>query len=532
MRRCAANARGRKFANGLRKVSRGPAHGGSPMKRGGAVRAIVGIVLSVFGFFLSRSIPEHQRIFLIDGGGCRMETAILEPTSGETHGSVVLLHGLSANKKLMSYLAQGFAAQGLRVFIPDLPGHGRTQGPFSPAREEQCTESLVRELLARGQMAAKQSILAGHSMGAAIAVRVAARIPVAGVIAISPPPMKPTSEAQPEMLLYTDPPPLPENSLVISGGLELQSMRHSAAELQASRNDGSAKLVVLPWATHVSLLLDPRTVRASQEWTARLLGVNGNTPVPSRRDLLGALFGLVGILLIAGPFLRELAGDKKIIRAAESAPVIGVGRSLLELATVSLVVVVLLHFAGPLSLVYLFEGNYLATFLWLVGFGMILLRAKTLRSALPSKAGPILGAALGGLIILLLITAWLDLTISESWLTAARWARFPVLLILLLPYHAVEEILLGPVASRSGWRRLALGLSFRVLTWFALLAGIFYLHSGQVLLALLAPYMALFNVLQRTGADGVREATGSPAAAAVFGAILQAGFCLVIFPIT
>jgi pimeloyl-ACP methyl ester carboxylesterase len=502
------------------------------MNRRGAVRAIVGILLCVFGFFLARSIPEHQRIFLIDACGCRMETAILEPTSGETHGSVVLLHGLSANKKLMSYLAQGFAAQGLRVVVPDLPGHGRTQGPFSPARAEQCTESLVRELLLRGLIAPKQTILAGHSMGAAIAVRVAVRIPMAGVIVISPPPMKPTSEAPPEMLLYTNPPPLPENSLVISGGLELKSMRNSAAELQASRNDGTTKLVVFPWATHVSLLLDPRTVRASQEWTAHLLGVNGNAPVPSRRGFLGGLLGLVGILLIAGPFLRELAGDKKIKRAAESAPVIGVRRSLLELATVSLVVVVLLHFVGPLSLVCLFEGNYLATFLWLVGFAVLLLHAKTLRAALPAKASPILGAAFGGLVVLLLITAWLDLTISESWLTVSRWARFPVLLILLLPYHAAEEILLGPVAARRGWRRLALGLSFRVLMWFALLIGIFYLHSGEVLLALLAPYMALFNVLQRTGADGVREATGSPAAAAVFGAILQAGFCLVIFPIT
>jgi hypothetical protein len=44
--------------------------------------------------------------------------------------------------------------------------------------------------------------------------------------------------------------------------------------------------------------------------------------------------------------------------------------------------------------------------------------------------------------------------------------------------------------------------------------------------------MALFNVLQRSGMDIVREKTGSAASAAVFGAILLAGFCLVIFPIT
>ena len=34
----------------------------------------------------------------------------------------MLFHGLSANKKIMAYLARGFASQNLRVFVPDLPG--------------------------------------------------------------------------------------------------------------------------------------------------------------------------------------------------------------------------------------------------------------------------------------------------------------------------------------------------------------------------------------------------------------------------
>jgi hypothetical protein len=41
-----------------------------------------------------------------------------------------------------------------------------------------------------------------------------------------------------------------------------------------------------------------------------------------------------------------------------------------------------------------------------------------------------------------------------------------------------------------------------------------------------------FFILQRLGMDVVRKDTGSPMAAALFGAILLAGFCLVIFPVT
>src|SRR5260370_8620674 len=176
------------------------------MKSRRALRAIAGILLSGLGLWLVLSTPYRERTFLIDAGGCRLETTTVEKTERGSSGSVVLFHGISANKKIMSYLARGFAEQGLRVYVPDLPGHGRTQGPFSPARAEQCAEALLHELLVRGMIDANRTILAGHSMGGAIAERIAARVPVAGLIAVSPPPIRPAHRATPEKLLFTDPP--------------------------------------------------------------------------------------------------------------------------------------------------------------------------------------------------------------------------------------------------------------------------------------------------------------------------------------
>jgi hypothetical protein len=72
----------------------------------------------------------------------------------------------------------------------------------------------------------------------------------------------------------------------------------------------------------------------------------------------------------------------------------------------------------------------------------------------------------------------------------------------------------------------------RIFGWLALMAGLLALHSGEILILLLAPYLIFFYLLQRRGMDVVREGTGSPAATALFGAILLAGLCLVIFPIT
>src|SRR5204862_6440094 len=131
---------------------------------------------------------------------------------------------------------------------PDLAGHGRTAGPFSPALAEQCGEALLRELLTRGVIDAKSTILAGHSMGGAIAERVAARVAVAGLVTVSPAPMRAAHGVTPEKLLFTDPPELPPNSLVIVGARELESMRGSAADRVGLRHDATSKCQEIPGA--------------------------------------------------------------------------------------------------------------------------------------------------------------------------------------------------------------------------------------------------------------------------------------------
>jgi alpha-beta hydrolase superfamily lysophospholipase len=502
------------------------------MKSRQAIRAIAGVLLCGGGLWLALPTPYREQTYIISASGCRMETVIVEKADGVARGSMVLFHGISANRKIMSYLARGFAEQGLRVYVPDLPGHGRTPGPFSPGRAEQCGEALVRELLARGAITPDRAILAGHSMGAAIAVRIAPRVPVAGIIAISPAPMRAAHGVTPEKLLFSDPQALPAHSLVMIGGLELASVRGNAADLAASNADGTSKYVEIPHASHVSILFGSAGMRAAQEWSAQVLHLAPAKRLPSHAPLAGALAGFAGILLIAGPFLRETVGKKNREEAATTGTSLGVPRLFLEFAVGAILVVLLLRFWIPLKRIGLFQGDYLASFLLLLGAALIAAHWSAVRSAFASSPRQLLASAFAGLVLLLLITAWFDLTFYEAWLTAAKWARFPLLLVVLLPYHVAEETLLGPVVAGKKWRRLALALSLRLITWGALMAGVLLLHSGEILMGLLSVYMALFNMLQRSAMDVVRNETGSAAAAALFGAIIQAGFCLVIFPIT
>jgi len=501
------------------------------MKSPQIVRAIAGVLLSAAGLWLALPTPYRERTFLIDAGGCRLETTIVEKQVGGSQGSVLLFHGISANKKIMSYLARGFAGQGLRVYVPDLPGHGRTPGPFSPARAEQCGEALLRELLTRGMIDPDRTILAGHSMGGAIAERIASRVPIAGLIAISPAPMRAAHGVTAEKLFFSDPPMLPPHSLVMIGSLELESMRGDATDLAASRSDGTVKYLEIPGASHVSVLFNRSVVRASQEWSAQILHLPPTAAWPSHGPLIGGLSGFIGLLLIAGPFLREAAGKNGSEEIATTGTVIGVPRLFLEFAAASLLIVLLSRFWIPLKAIRLFQGDYLASFLLLFGVLLVVVHWSCVRSALSSSPRRLLAAGFAGIVLLLLATAWFDLTIYEAWLTGAKWMRFPFLLIVLLPYLIAEETLLGLVRPGKRGRRLALALSLRLIAWGALMAGVLILHNGEILMGLLSPYMAVFNLVQRSAMDLLRNATGS-AATALFGAILQAGFCLVIFPLT
>jgi pimeloyl-ACP methyl ester carboxylesterase len=502
------------------------------MKSRKALRAVAGVLLCAAGFWLAIPTPYRERRYLIDASGCRMETAVVERATGGTHGSVVLFHGISANKKIMSYMARGFAEAGFRVYAPDFPGHGRTPGPFSPARAEHCGESLVRELLARGAIEPARTILAGHSMGGAIAIRIASRVPVAGVIAISPAPMRAAHGVTPEKLLFSDPPPLPAHSLVMMGGLELESMRGNAADLVASSKDGTSKFLEIPHATHVGILFGSAATRAAQDWASQVLGSPPATTLPSHAPLAGALVGFAGMLLIAGPFLREAVGQKPPKERVEIGTQVTLGRAFLEFAAGSILVVVILRFWNPLKVIGIFQGDYLASFMLLLGTALVLAHWKSLRTELSAPVRMLAAAAFAALVLHLLVTAWFDLSFYVAWLTAAKWARFPFLLVVLLPYHVAEEFLLGTPQSGRRWQRLAVALSLRLISWGALMAGVLFLHSGEILMGLLSVYFALFNVLQRSAMDIVRKETGSIAATALFGAILLAGFCLVIFPIT
>ena len=81
------------------------------MKRKTALLAVSGISLLIIGalltFYASRRYTVHR--YIVDAGSCRMSmdtVRLANAAPGADVGSVVLFHGISANKLIMQYIAE------------------------------------------------------------------------------------------------------------------------------------------------------------------------------------------------------------------------------------------------------------------------------------------------------------------------------------------------------------------------------------------------------------------------------------------
>ena len=520
------------------------------MKRRELVFAALGALLLVAGARETRMPNLAVQQTTLDDG-CRTPATVLEDPSSKTRGAIIVLHGLSANRRIMLHVGEQLIVTGDRVYLLDLPGHGDNTEPFSYARAEECVARAVETLARRGEINPNTTTFVGHSMGGGIAIRLADHFPVLATIAISPGPI-------------VLPRRMPSNLLVFSAQYDLPVLRRTAAALsQAAGGDRNGsedfrqhrafELDRVPRATHTSLIYDPKVLGQTIEWMEDALrperiqtteskggGVAWDLKVVEPgwppRPLLGSVLGLCGLFLlfpvcasICAMAFRPASGE------FDQAPSKG-GPLLLRWHVAALFSVCVLKYIVPLRALRMFTGDYLASLLLLAG---IVLCALTWKESKPAFAFPPRAMALAaavGFAAFLGVGAWLNWQVTDAWMNGARWLRFGFLVPLLWPYCFAEEIALGGLPKPGEHRRRIVRFVFflllRLILWLACVFALFLFPSGQILILLLGLYLAAFSILQRLGTDAIRRRTGSPAAAALFGAILDAWFIAVVFPLT
>jgi pimeloyl-ACP methyl ester carboxylesterase len=512
------------------------------VKRWEKICGIIGALFLLVGALAihsgTRDIAKQD--LLITSEGCRTPVSVLEKAGAELRGSVVVLHGLCANRKIMFPFSYQLARAGMRVYAIDSPGHGENTDPYSFARVEQCVAAAVEYLTESDKINPDTTAVIGHSMGGAAAVRLADRDPVAATIAISPGPM-------------VLPQRMPSNLLVFSAGHDLNLLRHQATRLAAAAGgDRTApgdfaerrafELVYLPHATHTSLLLDSSVLQDSIRWAREAFspspseGASGGDAAgltPRDAAFGGSVLGLIGLFMLfpaCATIVTSFACPK---RTEIDDPHPSRLLALAEGAICSLFGVLILTLGTPLRFLHLYAGDYWASFLFVTGVLFLSLNWKDALESLSPNFRRGVATAVLGFVTIFAISAWLNWHMTEAWLNGPRWLRFAGLFPFLWVYSYAEEVMLGAV--RIGWRRAARYLVFlllRLILWSACAVAAYKLPNGELMLVVLFVFLAQFSIFQRLATDALRLRTGSAPAAATFGAILACWFIASVFPLT
>lgn len=519
------------------------------MKPRELVLAGIGLVLLLGAAFLlpsQRSLGLEEEVFR--AGDCRIWVRTLGPQDAKA--SAVVLHGLSSNARIMQFLGAELASAGLRVYLVDLPGHGDNEESFTYDRAETCAANFLDKLDHDGRIRADKTVLIGHSMGGSIVIRMADRFPTAATISLGTSMRMPVPGSDPVPLEL--PRRVPVNLLLITGKYDFARSTGANERLLAAaegqryaeedfRQRRAVRLMNLPGATHTNLIFNIAAIAAALDWIHSSLPAKTQSENPAAA-IISVLLAGAGLLALAMmfPFVASTAAQAfRALRSETIGSRTSFLRTLLAWGVCSLLAIFFLRAAVPLRpVVQMYTGDYLASVLMLVGIVFLLMKRIWAQQAAPLQAhwgvqAVITGGVLG-LATMLAFGAWLDWQITDMWLNGPRWWRFAVLVPLVLPYFVAEELALGtPEAQWPGrLRRFMRFVMLRTLLWLAMLLGIVWLHSGQVLIVLLVIYLAAFSIAQRVGMDGVRRRTGSATAAAVYGAILAAWFIAAAFPIT
>lgn len=128
------------------------------------------------------TVLEEPQVSWIPGPAGALRTLERHPTAGR---AIVFLHGLGGRLEQWAGVLDALGP-GLRGLALDLPGHGGSD----PAEDGNYSiPALSTAVLATlDAFALRQAVLVGHSLGAAVALEVAARRPerVAGVLLVDP----------------------------------------------------------------------------------------------------------------------------------------------------------------------------------------------------------------------------------------------------------------------------------------------------------------------------------------------------------
>lgn len=491
---------------------------------------VVAVAWVVTGGVLVQASREHIAIGpWPPAGRAAGSVLVLRSRDRQPVGGAVLIHGLAANRGVMLPLAEALAASGWQVYLPDLAGHGSSRASFGYEKAEQDLRGWIAELDAAEAPQLRPQLIVGHSLGGALAVRLGGSMRIA-TIALAPAPMVLPKQWPPALLVVTGQQDLP---WILDSTAQLAARMRRTASTQTT--PCRSQTFYLRWATHASVLVDPRVWRLVAEWARCAQGAGS----PCLGDLLwcplsllgGAVSGLVGFLLLVAIVLRPQRRTRP-----RSNPV---GDFLRRRASLwvrwGLALVLAVCAVGWTGAdrrwapVGLQDGDWLA---WVGGLAGMFLLVSLPGDAVEGLAGDwslarILVAVLVAAALVAGVAGWLRWCLLMSW-SSLRLLRLVVLAVYLFPYFLAEEAVL---ARESAATRRRMFWTLRGIAWLALVFSVWVFWSAGVILILLTVELALVGLLQRWVADRVLQRGWGVPAAAVVTTLLAASTVAAVLPL-
>ena len=435
-------------------------------------------------------LPGHEPATMyMPGPGNAFYTQFPKPVA-ERPPAVVLIHGFSSDRVLMSGLARRLAENGYAVIAIDVNGHGENRNPFNGGQAEssslrQNVKEAVDYLRSSNLVDGSRIVVMGHSMGAGAALDYAtndanlkAAVMISGGWTLGP--------ERPKNALFIFAQNDPAEAIQDTS-IALASHLAGAAQIELAKTYGdfaqgnAVEAVRMPGLDHVTIVNSPAAASVIVKWLDSSVGMARSGAIETNDARRGTVrFALLVFVLLLVPIGR-ICGSMTASWAEERPGPSGwIG---LLIVAGALLVSMPLAAQDPASFVPIIVGSIQISWLMVAGLimaGVLAMWQPADWNRIREGAGGAILAGAAGFAVVYVCQVAMSVMLHHLSLSPERVMVMALATVLMFPFWMGFELLVrrGGVAISTVWGALgrilivvmmAVGVSLNVLPFVLML---------------------------------------------------------------
>jgi dienelactone hydrolase len=471
------------------------------------------------------------------GAGNAFYTQFPKPVAERPPG-VVLIHGFSGDRQIMSTLARRLAENGYAVLAIDVNGHGENRNPFTGGEAESSSlredvKQAVDYLRASDLVDGSRIAVMGHSMGAGAALDYATNDPnLKGAVMISG--GWTLGPVRPKNALFTfaenDPvEPIQDTSTALAAHLAGVTQLELGKTYGDFTNGSAVEAIRIPGVNHVTILNSPDEATTIVKWLDSTFGTQRTGAIElkdprlrtGRFALLIFQLLLIALGILCGSMAPRWADERPGPRGWVGVLIVGG----------ALLVAMPLAAGNPASFVSVLVGSIQIS--WFGVAGLIMLGVLAWWHPLDwyrirEGVGTAIIAGVAGFAVVYVCQVAMSVTLHQLSLSPERVVVMAIATILLFPFWMGFELLVrrGSLLSSTVWAIIG-----RALILVLMVVGV-SLSVLPFVLLLILPILTVTQVMLEIFAASAYSASRNLTLIAVFETLWFAWLIAAASPIT